>query len=346
MITQMLDPADPVLAFTLKWVQALAARVDHLYVICLEQRTTTLPANVTAFSMGKEHGKGRGGELRAFYRALSRVIRKVDVIFCHMIPRFVWLAAPYAKLLHKPLILWYTHRQITTELRLATALCRHVVSAVPDSFPLSTPKLRAVGHGIDTDFYTPDPQIIPDAPPLIVHVARLMPIKHQATLLQAVAAGIDAQVMLIGAVPQGQDRTYLTQLQTLAHELGIADRVNFAGGLSPDQVRDLYRRASIAVNLSPPGLFDKAALESMLVGTLTVVSNPAFDAVLRDHAERLRIAAPDDVQGLTVCLRTLLTLPDAQRSAIALDIRGRAKTAHSLDGLMDRLIGIMAGSRG
>jgi hypothetical protein len=38
MITQKLDPADPVLGFTLDWVRALAARVDQLHVLCLENR--------------------------------------------------------------------------------------------------------------------------------------------------------------------------------------------------------------------------------------------------------------------------------------------------------------------
>ena len=36
MITQKLDPSDPLLAFTVEWVRRLAARLEHLDVLCLE----------------------------------------------------------------------------------------------------------------------------------------------------------------------------------------------------------------------------------------------------------------------------------------------------------------------
>ena len=59
MITQKIDPTDPLLAFVPMWVTALAARVEHLDVLCLEQPTIALPTNVTAWSMGKERGRNR-----------------------------------------------------------------------------------------------------------------------------------------------------------------------------------------------------------------------------------------------------------------------------------------------
>lgn len=345
MITQKLDPADSILAFTIAWVRALAARVEALEVLCLEAKIApdALPSNVTVWSMGKERGVGRARRLAAFYRALFRLAPKIDAIFCHMIPRFAYLAAAVAVPFNLPVYLWYTHRQDNRELRVATALCKQVFSAMPESFPFETPKLIAVGHGIDTALFSPL-AVAPVTPPLIVQVARLMPIKHQGTLLQAVAALSDLplSVAIVGSVPAGQDVGYESQLRDLARTLGVADRVQFTGSLPADAVCGLYRRATAAVNLSPPGLFDKAALESMMVGTPTVVANPAFDGLLRDHAPLLRISAPDNVDGLATALRRLLTLPPAARADIALDVLGRARIAHSLDGLMDRLVAIIA----
>ncbi|MFN8421282.1 MAG: glycosyltransferase family 4 protein [Anaerolineae bacterium] len=350
MITQKLDAGDPILAFTLDWVRELAARVQQLEVLCLEQRvkTSDLPANVHVWSMGKERGVGRVRELLTFYATLLRLAPSLDAIFAHMVPRYAWLAALVAVLFDVPIFLWYTHRQESRELHWATRVSKLVFTAAPDSFPLQTPKLRAVGHGIDTSFFAPDPQVPDDQPPLIVQVARLMPIKHQRTLLLALAVaikgGIDVRVAIVGNVPARQDAEYLTQLQQLASELGIADRVQFTGGLPAPDVRDLYRRATIAINLSPPGLFDKAALESMITGALTIVCNPAFDALLRDHASLLRIASPEDVDGLVLAIRSVLELDQATRDNIALDIQGRARTAHSLTGLMDRLVEVMSAS--
>ncbi len=342
MIVQQVDERDWLRAFILNWIRALAARVERLHVITLEQGAAELPGNVSVRSMGKERGYSRPRELAEFYRALARVIPDVDVIFSHMTPRYTWLSAPFAALYRKPQVLWYTHRHIDFELRLATAVCRHVVTAVPESFPLHTPKLRPLGHGIDTAFFAPDPACVPDDPPLIVHVARLMPIKRQDALLRAAALIPGVRVAFVGAVPSGQDAGYLPALQHLAQDLGIADRVSFAGGLTAEGVRELYRRAAVAINLSPRGLFDKAALESMLTGVPTIVSNPAFDPLLGAHAPRLRIAEPDDVQALADCLRTVLVLAPEERARIGLEIRERARAAHSLDGLMDRLVALMA----
>ena len=77
-------------------------------------------------------------------------------------------------------------------------MSRRVVSADETSFPYRTDKLRVIGHGINCDFYAPPPAkpIAHQARrrtaslqqhPLIVQVARLAAVKHQATTIQAVA---------------------------------------------------------------------------------------------------------------------------------------------------------------
>ncbi|MEP7287237.1 MAG: glycosyltransferase family 4 protein [Chloroflexota bacterium] len=347
MLTQKIDPTDPLLAFTMGWVEALAARVEHLHVLCLEQQPAMLPDNVTVWSMGKERGNNRQQEIRAFYRALNRVMREVDVVFCHMIPRYALLAAPYAIAFHKPMLLWYVHRHVNAELRFAIAACKTIATAVPDSFPLPTNKLRVLGHGIDTTYFAPDPTCPREEPPLIIQVARLMPIKRQDCLLRSLATdklnGVN--VALVGDVPRGQDRGYLDGLKALAADLGITNRVLFTGSLQIDAVRDLYRRASVAVNLSPPGLFDKAALESMLTGTPTVVSNPAFDPLLGEYTSRLHILAPEDTESLAAGLAALLESNASERQAMTYSIRERVIAGHSLNGLMDRLVALMELSR-
>jgi len=352
MITQRLDERDWLVSVIPRWVNALARHVDRLDVVALEIGDYTPPANVCLYSMGKEHGRGKFGKTLGFYRAVLPLIRDADALFVHMIPRYAILAAPLAILARKPMALWYTHRQASAQLRLALACCKRVMTASPDSFPLQTPKLRVLGHGIDTDFYAPDGDTsrgdLPGRPyaanheshrPAIIHVARLMPIKNHATLLRAVATGIDADLYLIGDVPQGKSIAYVDELKALARQLGITDRVIFTGGLPPDIVRDWYRRAAVAVNLSPPGLFDKAALESMATGTPTVVSSAAFDSLLGDHA--LRITAPDDVAGLAERLRTLLTLTPDARQTMGMQLRQHVVTAHSLEHLMPRLVNVL-----
>ena len=104
MITQKLDPADPVLGFTAGWVRALLSRLEHLDVLCLEAPPLDrlerffgeYPPNLRTLSMGKERGAGKVGMALGFYRALFRTANHADVIFSHMVPRYTWMAAPVA----------------------------------------------------------------------------------------------------------------------------------------------------------------------------------------------------------------------------------------------------------
>jgi glycosyltransferase involved in cell wall biosynthesis len=337
MITQRVDPADPLLGFVPRWVVGLAARMETLHVLSLDRAVGPLPVNVIAHSMGKGQRGGRARMAAQFLRVVAGLIGQVDAIFAHMVPRYAWLAAPLAARRHIPITLWYTHRTASRELRLALAVSRRVFTASPESFPLKSDKVRVLGHGIDSDFYRPPAPYTPDSPPVIVHVARLMPIKGQATLIRALAGVPTARAVFVGGLPDGADPAYAEGLVALARQVGVADRVTFTGALPPEGVRDWYGRATAAVNLSPAGLFDKAALEAMLCGLPTVVSNPDFWPVLGEAAPALLISRPDDVGGLAAQLRALLALPATARAEIGAGVRARTHAQHSLSGLMDRL---------
>lgn len=347
MLTQKLDTRDWLVSFIPAWADALARCVDHLDIVALEVGSYTPPANTHVYSMGKEAGRSRASLMAAFYRRVLPLIRHANAVFVHMIPRYALMVAPLAALFRKPVTLWYTHRHAGRELRLAVRVCRRVLTAASDSFPLKTPKLRVLGHGIDTGFYAPSAEHSPytataEALPLIVHVARLMPIKNQATLIRAIASDVPAQAAIIGAVPDGQDASYRDSLEALARDLGAVDRVTFTGGLKSSDVVTQYRFAAAAVNLSPVGLFDKAALESMAAGTPTIVAGAAFDDLLGPYAEMLRISSPEDHHALAEHLRALLALTPTERAHIGMYLRQGVVQNHSLDHLMPRLVQVLA----
>jgi glycosyltransferase involved in cell wall biosynthesis len=323
-------------------------------VAALRVGSYTPPPNVRVYSMGKEQGRSRLGLLAGFYQATLPLVHHADAIFVHMIPRFAVMIALPARLYGKPMTLWYIHPKVDRELRLAVALCRHVVTAAPTSLSLPTPKLHVLGHGIDTDFYAPrkgddaGKGNLPARPynpdnnrPSILHVGRLSAIKNHATLLRALAQGIDAQAVLIGAVPERHDPAYVDQLRSLASELRIGDRVTFTGGLPAPKVRDWYRRAAVAVNLTPAGSFDKAVLESMAVGVPTIVSHGGFDDLLGAYAGQLRIDSPQDVAGLADRLHALLAMSSDERTAMGTTLRTNVVAEHSLERLMLRLTEVM-----
>ncbi|MCA9908542.1 MAG: glycosyltransferase, partial [Anaerolineae bacterium] len=175
----------------------------------------------------------------------------------------------------------------------------------------------------------------------IVQVARLMPIKHQDTLVRALEQLDDVRVVFVGGTPDGVDGQYEHKLRGLAHGLDLGGRVAFVGSQPVDHVREHYRKAIVAVNLSPPGLFDKAALESMAMGLPTIVSSHAFDPLLGQYQPYLYLDTPENVDGLVERLRTLLTMSAAERTVMGVVLRERVVAEHSLDGLMTRLVNVL-----
>lgn len=349
MITQVLDAGHPVLAFVTRWVEALAERVDRLHVICLESAAPALPGNVRVTAIGARGTRGQRARLAAFVGAARRAMLEADVVFSHMSPRFAWAVAPVARRSGCPIVFWYVHQAVSAELRLAVWASARVVTAVPESLPVSTAKRRAIGHGVDAGFFAPAATSARDRPPIIAMVGRLSPIKHQDTLVRALARlgapHRDARVVFAGTVPDSRDRSYADTLARLAETLGVDRRVTFAGRLAPEAVRDLVRRAAVAVNLSPVGLFDKAAVESLMIGTPTVVAASSFDAVLGAAAARWRVAAPDDVEGLARAIADALWIDEAARERLMAPVRERAIALHGLDGMMDRLVDVFRSAR-
>lgn len=342
MITRKLDPADDRTSFVMRWVEELAARLDRLDVICQEHANPALPDNVCIYSMGKETGVGRIGQAWNLIRHLRCLAPSADGIFCHMIPRYVLFAAPWSRFRSKPLLFWYTHPSATIELKIASRLATHILSAAPGSFPLETPKLHVVGHGIDAEqFPFSDHE---NDPPEIVMVGRLSRIKRLDWMLRAASQAHHQtgpfRLIFVGG-PVEHEPDYPAELKALAGSLDLAPAVTFTGPVPHAQVAAILHGCALTVNLMPPGAFDKAALEGMLTGKPTLVANPDFLPLLGDAGDVLYL--PTDASDDDLCARLVhvLAMTPDERSALGRDLRARTLAAHSLDGLMNRLVDLM-----
>jgi glycosyltransferase involved in cell wall biosynthesis len=336
------DADDHILGFTTQWINALAAYYDALDVLTMHRGRLAVAENVRVFSAGREAGATKTRRVLNFYARLSYLLatQHYQACFAHMMPLFAAMGAPLLTLRGVPVTTWYTHRARNQQVIWAERLSYRVVSAVPSSFPVDTPKLRAIGHGIDTGFFHPADTSPAGNLPQVVQVARLTDIKHQHVLLQA-AEPLRCEIVFVGDIPDGYDDSYKKRLQRLVDDLGMRDRVTFAGAQPADRVRDFYQQATVAVNLSPPGLFDKAALESMACAVPTLVSNPAFQPLTGDHTDLLQVSAPDAVDEVRLRLKGLLAYSGAGRARIGADLREAVVAQHSLAALVRRLIQVM-----
>lgn len=136
-------------------------------------------------------------------------------------------------------------------------------------------RLRLMPVGVDTNLFhagsgndTPTP--LPDGDTKLLHVASLVPVKDQTTLLQALAlivgqaAGVHLHV--VGGGP------LLNHLRQLAQSLGIDGHVTFHGAVTHDHLPAYFRAADLCVLSSryeSQGMvtLEAAACERTTVGT-------------------------------------------------------------------------------
>jgi glycosyltransferase involved in cell wall biosynthesis len=343
MITQKVDLDDDILGYVHGWIDRLAARVDHLHVLALWVGRHELPGNVTVYSMGKEGGAGRLKRLVRFAQVTGHLASggKIDVIFAHQCPRYAILAVPYARLYQLPLVMFYAHRNVDLELRIAHRLVDQVATSVSTGFMLSSKKVITVGQGIDLNhFRLASPGDREGA--TVVSVGRLSPIKDYETLIRSIDIlrrryEIDSpKAVIVGGPINERDWRYLDKLKRLVEELGLAKCVEFVGPVPHSQVPGYLQKASIIVNLCPTGAVDKAALEGMACGRPVVVCNEGFRPTLGSHAPLLLFAEGDPVD-LAAHLADLLRLPVAERDEIGLSLREAVLTQHNVEKLADNL---------
>ena len=337
------DEADPVLAFTCDWIRQLARHCDRIDVLTMQRGDYQLPGNVRVFSAGRERGWSKPRRAANFYVQLLRLLsgRRYDACFAHMIPLFAGLGGPLLQARGIPITLWYTHRQRSRQLWLGQAFSQRIVSADASSYPYASERLRVLGHGIDTDFYRQrSPSASEAEQPLVVQVARLSAIKNQATTIRALG-DLPLRLALIGGVQPGFPDSYRAGLQSLIDDLALSRRCQLLGDQSRDEVLAWYGRATIAVNMSPPGLFDKAVLESMACAVPTIVANPAFAPLLGEHSDLLLTDSPADVAGLHERIARISRLSGRERAAIGNLLRENVLREHSLPRLIERLMSVL-----
>lgn len=164
---------------------------------------------------------------------------------------------------------------------------------------------RRVPLGVDCVQAWPARAPVPrpeDEPARLIHVASLNRVKDQETLLRAVAQLAQRrhrfQMDIVG------EDTLAGEIQRLACELGLADRIRFHGFLTQRQLLPLMRAAHVLVVSSRHEAGPVAVLEAAAVGVPTV--GTAVGHVL-EWAPEAAVAVPvGDWQSLAAALDRVL----------------------------------------
>jgi glycosyltransferase involved in cell wall biosynthesis len=328
--TQKLDSHDPILAATVAKVRALAERVDELVVICDSAEPGIEPANVQVREFRSRTQAQRGAR---FATALVQELRPRPIgVVAHMIPLYVVVAAPIVRPLRIPLLLWYTHWKAHPLVRVAERLATGVISVDRRSFPLSSSKLRPLGHGIDlSEFSCADTRSNDTGPLRAVALGRYSSTKGLETLVRGAALAGNVEVRFHGAVGGPADEEHKRALEALARELGVEAQVG--GPLPRSEIPALLAESDVLVNNTPAGSADKVVFEAAASCLPVVASNPVFDDLLPPELRFER----DSPESLAAVLRTL----DRRRRP---ELRRQVVERHSVEHWADAVLATLAES--
>ncbi len=177
--------------------------------------------------------------------------------------------------------------------------------------------------------------------PLVGTVGRLAPGKRQDLFLRAAArvseAQPDVRFAVVGGDILGTEGRYAAGLEVLAEELGIADKVVFAG----DQ-KDVYAWMDALDVLAHPAArepFGLVLVEAMALGKPVVAVDHAGPSEIVEHGRSGLLVPADDVEAFATAIRDALTDPACADHAPA---RARAFTdvrmAETFAGALEALV--------
>ena len=254
-----------------------------------------------------------------------------------MCPIYAVLAAPLARPLGVRVLLWFTHWQATPTLRWAERLSSRVISVDARSFPLDSPKVVAIGHGIDLDEFACRAEPV-NGDLRAVALGRYSKAKGLETVVRAAAlaieAGLGLRLELHGPALNAAEREHRAELERLVAELDLGKRVRVGHAVLRGEVPDVLARAHVLVNNMEAGAPDKIVYEAAASCVPVIASNPVFDDLVE---ERFRFER-DSPQELAARLREVAALSPADRAAIGHVLRARVAERHSVETWADRVI--------
>ena len=334
-ITQAADAGDPVLGFFVGWIAELAKRVERVEVICLTEGDHPLPANVRVHSLGKERGVSRIRYLLNFYAYLWQLRGQYDTVFVHMNQEYVLLAGLLWRLGGKKILLWRNHAQGSISTRLAVLLAHRVLYTSPQSFTARFRKARKMPVGIDTDFFTPDPQV-PREPHSILFLGRIAPVKNADVFIEALNAlrqrGVPFSATVAGAALP-RDAAYEEGIREQVAVAGLIGQVRFVGAVSQQEARRLYRGHGLYVNLTLAGSMDKTIFEALACKVPVLVAN---EDLLREIPEPF-VTPRGDAKTVASRIESLIAMPADMRSALCEKAFAQVVDRHSVSALMAAL---------
>jgi rhamnosyl/mannosyltransferase len=334
--------------------EGLSARGDDVRVLAARERGLGTRETVNGVGVTRSTTLGVAQSVPlapAFPLAYARAVRDVDLVH-HHVPNPLGTVSHRLVRPETPTVATY-HSDIVRQASLLPVYERvlHGFLDQIDRILVTSPRLRdssphltrfenkceVVPLSIDLAEYgcgNPEPPAFPVDPdePFVLCVGRLNYYKGVEYLVRAMA-GVEAPLVVAG------DGDRRNSLETLAADLGVADRVHFLGYVDESTLHYCYEHADVFVlpSVEPSEAFGIVQLEAMAYGT------PVVNTALRtgvpwvsQHEETGLTVPPRDEDALAAAIERLLG-NDEERAAMGAAGRARVESEFTEAGMLDRI---------
>lgn len=334
--TQAIDKDDANLGFFHRWVEEFAAHCESVTVICLREGRHQLPHNVRLYSLGKEEGTSRLTRIRRFYTYIRAFKDDYDAVFVHMNPEYIVLGGYLWRRWGKKVSLWYAHRSVTWQLKLAMRFIHFVFTVSEGSFGIKTNKLRAMGHGIDTELFKPDMRET-SIETRLVTTGRIAASKHLIEMLGVLDVLWDRAekftFTIVGTPTIPAEEAYAAKLKEEIEKRPYKAKVHMVGAVAHDKLPALLNQQDLFLNFGTTGNMDKAGLEALAIGVPLLTTNQWFKELLSPFD---LYVAERDYRVLADHVDKIMNRPD--RAAVVATLRNKVVAHHSLSKLIPAIL--------
>jgi glycosyltransferase involved in cell wall biosynthesis len=173
------------------------------------------------------------------------------------------------------------------------------------------------GIGVDLQYYSQDSissesldrvcrelKITPDCPFFLV-IAEFIPRKHHRDVLQALAK-LDSKKVHLALAGEG---LLLPEMQSLARELGLKDRVHFLG--YRQDIPTLIKAAIATILVSEQEGLPRSIMESLAIGTPVIGSDIRGIKDLLEEGAGILVKV-GDIEGIAEAMQTMIDNPAAR----------------------------------
>ena len=306
----------------------------------------------TRYRVDRLTGGGRMGSLienaRLYLRNKSAALIHVHAPFVYGAARPFFAASRIKTVLHVHLD--FTAEQLSWALRsppdtiivCADFMRRAVDTALPAQ---AGSRVVVIRNAIDLGKYESGERAAakraigaPDNLPLLMVVANLAPHKGQQTAIRTVARlrelGHEVRLWIVGG-ERSDGGNYLGDLRKLSGELGVEERVHFAG--FRNDVPQLLRAADMVLLPSTSEGLPLTILEAQASGAIVLAAPTAGIPEVIEHGRTGYLVAADDAPGYATHIAELLQGPALARG-IADAARQFVREHHDLKSYGDRVL--------